>query len=109
MAKDKENDKDKDFCDLLKRYPRAIVHLRSQVRKQRFGTILGAGISVDFGAPQWDKLINDIASDPAVDAKDIVEGRAFKGMAAPTRPKFSIKSFGESFMKIQRIYPRRNS
>ncbi len=109
MAKDKENDKDKDFCDLLKRYPRAIVHLRSQVRKQRFGTILSAGISVDFGAPQWDKLINDIASDPAVDAKDIVEGRAFKGMAAPYQTEILYQKFRESFMKIQRIYPRRNS
>ncbi|HCL4401170.1 TPA: SIR2 family protein, partial [Pseudomonas aeruginosa] len=97
MAKDKENDKDKDFCDLLKRYPRAIVHLRSQVRKQRFGTILGAGISVDFGAPQWDKLINDIASDPAVDAKDIVEGRAFKGMAAPYQTEILYQKFRGKF------------
>ncbi|WBI98309.1 SIR2 family protein [Pseudomonas aeruginosa] len=97
MAKDKENDKDKDFCDLLKRYSRAIVHLRSQVRKQRFGTILGAGISVDFGAPQWDKLINDIASDPAVDAKDIVEGRAFKGMAAPYQTEILYQKFRGKF------------
>ncbi|WP_204305576.1 hypothetical protein, partial [Enterobacter ludwigii] len=71
--------------------------LRSQVRKQRFGTILGAGISVDFGAPQWDKLINDIASDPAVDAKDIVEGRAFKGMAAPYQTEILYQKFRGKF------------
>ncbi|KJU75393.1 hypothetical protein N619_21935 [Ectopseudomonas oleovorans] len=97
MAKDRYNDKDKDFCDLLKQYPRAIVHLRSQVRKQRFGTILGAGISVDFGAPQWVKLINDIASDPAVDAKDIVEGKAFNSMVAPYQTEILYQKFRGKF------------
>lgn len=95
----KENDKDKDFCDLLKQYPRAIVHLRAQVRKQRFGTILGAGISVDFGAPQWGKLINDIASDPAVDAKNIVEGNAFKSMAAPYQTEILYQKFRTAFFE----------
>lgn len=99
MAKDRCNDKDKDFCDLLKQYPRAIVHLRSQVRKQRFGTILGAGISVDFGAPQWGKLIDDIASDPAVDAKEVVEGVAFKGMAAPYQTEMLYQKFRAAFFK----------
>jgi SIR2-like domain len=95
MPKDKENDK--DFCDLLRQYPRAIVHLRSQVRKQRFGTILGAGISIDFGAPQWGKLINDIASDPDVDAKDVAEGAAFKGMAAPYQTEILYQKFRAGF------------
>ncbi|NIF55563.1 SIR2 family protein [Burkholderia sp. Ax-1724] len=95
MTKEKENDK--DFCDLLKQYPRAIVHLRSQVRKHRFGTILGAGISVDFGAPQWGKLINDIASDPQVDAKDVVEGNAFKNMAAPYQTEILYQKFRAAF------------
>jgi len=96
MTKDK--DKDKDFCDLLRQYPRAIVHLRSQVRKRRFGTILGAGISIDFGAPHWGKLINDIASDPNVNAKDVVEGEAFKGMAAPYQTEMLYQKFWSAFL-----------
>ncbi|MEO8488990.1 SIR2 family protein [Pseudomonas sp.] len=106
MAKERYNEKDKDFCDLLKRYPRAIVHLRSQVRKQRFGTILGAGISVDFGAPQWSKLINDIAADPAVDAKEVVEGAAFKGMAAPYQTEILYQKFRAAcFEKLAGLSP----
>jgi len=92
-------DKDQDFCDLLRQYPRAIVHLRSQVRKQRFGTILGAGISVDFGAPQWNKLINDIAADPDVDAKDVADGGAFKGMAAPYQTEILYQKFRGAFFR----------
>lgn len=95
MSKDKEDDK--AFCDLLRQYPRAIVHLRSQVRKQRFGTILGAGISVDFGAPQWGKLINDIASDPDVDGKDVADGVAFKAMAAPYQTEILYQKFRAAF------------
>lgn len=90
---------DKDFCELLTRYPRAIVHLRSQVRKHRFGTILGAGISVDFGAPSWKKLITDIAADPAVNAKDIADGDSFKGMAAPYQTEVLYQKFRSEFVK----------
>lgn len=92
-------DKKKDFCDLLKKYPRAIVHLRSQVRKQRFGTILGAGISVDFGAPNWSKLINDIAGDPCVDAKDVATGDAFRDMAAPYQTEILYQKFRTLFFE----------
>lgn len=97
MSTDRKKDSDKDFCDLLKRYPRAIIHLRSQVRKQRFGTILGAGISVDFGAPNWTKLINDIAADPQVDAKDVAAGDAFNGMAAPYQTEILYQKFRATF------------
>ena len=99
-------DKDQDFCDLLRQYPRAIVHLRSQVRKQRFGTILGAGISVDFGAPPWNKLINDIAADPDVDATDVAGGSAFKGMAAPYQTEILYQKFrGTFFRKVSDLSP----
>lgn len=92
-------DKDRDFCDLLRQYPRAIVHLRSQVRKQRFGTILGAGISIDFGAPPWGKLVKDIASDPEVDAKEVAEGAAFKGMAPPYQTEILYQKFRAAFFE----------
>lgn len=90
---------DNDFCDLLKRYPRAIVHLRSQVRKQRFGTVLGAGISIDFGAPSWSKLINDIASDPAIDAKTLTDGEAFKGMSPSYQTEVLFQKFQAEYGK----------
>lgn len=86
-------DSDKAFCALLRQYPRAIVHLRSQVRKRRFGTILGAGISIDFGAPPWGKLINSIASDPEVSAKNVADGAAFKAMPAPYQTEMLYQKF----------------
>lgn len=97
MKRDK--DSDKDFCDLLRQYPRAVVHLRSQVRKQRFGTILGAGISIDFGAPPWEKLVKDIASDPDVDAREVAEGAAFMGMAPPYQTEILYQKFRTAFLE----------
>lgn len=70
--------KDEDLCALLKRYPRAVVHLRSQVHKKRFGAVLGAGVSIDFGVPGWGKLIDQIAADPAVDGTALIAGAASK-------------------------------
>ncbi len=92
-------DKESEVRALLKKYPRAIVHLRSQVMKQRFGAVLGAGISVDFGAPAWGKLIIDIAADPCVDAKVIAEGAAFKGMTAPYQTEVLFQKFQAEFIK----------
>lgn len=91
--------KDRELCALLARYPRAIVHLRSQVRKQRFGTVLGAGISVNFGAPPWDKLINDIAADPLVNANAIASGDAFKEMTPPYQTEVLFQKFQAEFVK----------
>jgi hypothetical protein len=91
--------KDKELCELLTKYPRAIVHLRSQVRKQRFGTVLGAGISVNFGAPSWDKLINDIAADSLVDAKVLAAGAAFQNMAPPYQTEVLFQKFQAEFVK----------
>lgn len=91
--------KDKDYCDLLKRYSRAIIHLRSQVRKKRFGAILGAGISIDFGAPNWNKLINDIAADPAVDAQILANGEAFKKMSSTYQTEVLFQKFQAAFTK----------
>lgn len=91
--------KNNDFCKLLRRYPRAIVHLRSQFRKQRFGAVLGAGISTDFGAPSWPKLINDIATDTAVDAKSLVEGEAFKKMPPTYQTEVLFQKFQAAYSK----------
>lgn len=89
--------KDQDFCGLLKRYPRAIVHLRSQFRKHRFGAVLGAGISADFGAPTWDQLIKDIAADVAVDAQILVGGRAFEKMSTTYQTEILFQKFRAAY------------
>lgn len=88
-----------DFLELLKQYPRAIVHLRSQVRKQRFGAVLGAGISNDFGAPSWDNLIRDIAADPAVNATELAERQEFKKMTAPYKSEVLFQKFQAAYIK----------
>lgn len=67
---------DSDLCTLLAKYPRAIVHLRSQVQKKRFGAVVGAGVSIDFGVPGWGKLVTSIASDPEVDGLSHIAGAA---------------------------------
>lgn len=102
MKKDKEN----GYCELLTRYPRAIVHLRSQVSKKRFGTVLGAGISVNFGAPSWKKLINDIAADPKVDAKAVADGKTFQDMSSPYQTEILYQKFHTAFVKtLEKLSP----
>ncbi|MGI4745817.1 MAG: SIR2 family protein [Janthinobacterium lividum] len=56
---------------LIKEIPRAIVHLRSQNRANRFGLIFGAGISIDLGYPQWHDLVAKIANRAEVGATKI--------------------------------------
>jgi hypothetical protein len=41
--------------------------MRRQFREQRFALVLGAGVSVPFGVPQWEKYVNSIAADDRVD------------------------------------------
>lgn len=80
-------------CALLKAYPRAIVHLRSQVTKKRFGAVLGAGISVSFGVPNWAKLVENIAADPAVNGTTLIMGKAAKGMSFPYKTEMLFQRF----------------
>jgi thymidylate kinase len=64
--------------ELLKAYPKAVVHLRHQFREKRFGLVLGAGAAIDFGVPLWKDLVEKIAADPRVNGKDLLEGDAAK-------------------------------
>ena len=48
--------------NVLKKYPRAIFHMRAQHRKKQFGLVLGAGTSSQFGFPRWEELLDKIAS-----------------------------------------------
>jgi hypothetical protein len=52
MAALQEEDK-----NVLKRYSRAIMHLRDRERAARLALGLGAGVSVDLGFPNWKDLV----------------------------------------------------
>jgi len=84
--------KDAELCKILKRYPKAIVHLRAQVAKKRFGAVVGAGISIDFGVPAWGKLVGDIAKDPAVDGETLIDGKA-KNLTFPYKTEMLFQRF----------------
>ena len=56
---------------VLEKYCRAIIHMRQELDDNRFGLILGAGISTDLGFPIWDDLIKRIAEHPDINAKKI--------------------------------------
>jgi SIR2-like domain len=58
---------------LLARYPRAIVHLRSQVSLQRFGLVFGSGLSKSLGLPTWADLVECLAADPEVNGNKLMK------------------------------------
>lgn len=64
---------------LLKEYPRAIVHMRAQLKVKRFSLVFGAGLNVTFGLPDWGKLIEEIAADPNVDGHKILKRFSGRG------------------------------
>jgi hypothetical protein len=53
---------------------RPIVNIRKQLHLRRFSLVLGAGVSKEFGIPDWDKLIERIAGDKNVEGKAILKG-----------------------------------
>ena len=64
---------------ILKEYPRALLHMRAQAVHGRFSLILGAGLSKQFGVPDWPKLVQAIAKDSAVQGEKILERFEGKG------------------------------
>jgi len=62
--------------ELLRQYPKAVIHLRKQVSNRRFGLVVGAGASRDFNVPLWGELIQKIAADPKVDGAHLLSGHA---------------------------------
>ena len=67
--------------DLMREYPRAVMHMREQKKLGRFGLVFGAGISQHFGFPSWSELVTRIASNPRVRGDQILAG---------TGPKASV-------------------
>jgi hypothetical protein len=47
--------------EIIKQYSKAIVHMRKQIEREKFGLILGAGISRSFNMPTWKELLDLLA------------------------------------------------
>lgn len=62
--------------DLLRRYPRPIYHLRTQLHARKLMPVLGAGVSQPINIPGWEELVDRIARHPDVDATEVAAGRA---------------------------------
>jgi len=58
---------------VLRKYGRAILHMRQQQTNNRFGLVFGAGSSIGLGFPLWKDLINRIAEAPEVDGVDLLK------------------------------------
>ena len=48
--------------EILARYARALVHLRERRRAGRLALVLGAGVSLEFGFPDWNTLVARLCS-----------------------------------------------
>lgn len=57
---------------VLQRYVKAIVHLRQQFSREKFGLVFGAGIGVDLNFPSWDSLLERIAKHPTIQADQLI-------------------------------------
>lgn len=51
---------------LLRRYGKAIIHLRDQIDAKRFGLLFGAGVGKPLGFPTWEDLVDRISKDEEV-------------------------------------------
>jgi hypothetical protein len=61
--------------DVLRRYTRAVYHLRGQLSRNKLMPVFGAGASQSIGLPNWNDLVARIADHPEVHARG-VSGKA---------------------------------
>ena len=59
---------------LLKKYPKAIYHLRAQLHAQKLMPVFGAGASKPIGLPNWTELVERISRHPRVLAESVTTG-----------------------------------
>ena len=59
---------------VLRRYVKAVVHMRQQYERNRFGLVFGAGIGLDFKFPNWNSLLERIAKHSDIGADQLVAG-----------------------------------
>ena len=84
---------------MLKQYPRVIVHLRRQFQERRFGTILGAGTSVNLNVPAWIDLVEKLAADTLVEGTELLSGKA-KVSSLPYKTELLYQRFSERQSKL---------
>src|SRR5262252_1760453 len=60
--------------DILRRYPRAVYHLRAQLHRGKLMPVFGAGASQSIGLPDWNTLVKRIAEHPRVKAAATAAG-----------------------------------
>jgi hypothetical protein len=58
--------------EVISRAPRAVAHLRDQLKRHRLGLIFGSGASKDLEFPEWKQLVESIAAHPQVRAKKLL-------------------------------------
>jgi hypothetical protein len=59
--------------DVLRRYTRAVYHLRGQLSRKKLMPVFGAGASQSIGLPNWTDLVAKIADHPEVCARAVLE------------------------------------
>ena len=85
---------------LVRRYPKAIVHLRTQFRNSgKLSLVLGAGVSVDFGMPTWRELVDRIAAHPLIRAKAIVNVARTKNLSTTIVTQMLYEHLRDSIFK----------
>ncbi len=52
---------------------KAVVHLRGQRKRKRFGLMFGAGLSMGLDFPSWDDLVRNLAEASGVSAKALFD------------------------------------
>jgi SIR2-like domain len=93
------------YLKILAAYPKAVTHLRWQVKKQRFGLVLGSGASKGFGVPLWKDLVQGIAADPQVDGLALINGEA-KEKSLPYRTEMLFERFrSRALAKMAAVAP----
>jgi thymidylate kinase len=86
---------DTTHSEVLKSYPKAVIHLRRQFKEKRFGLVLGAGVSIDFKVPLWPDLVKKIATDPAVNGTHLLTGDVDK-KSLPYKTEMLFQRFKEN-------------
>ena len=57
--------------NVLQDDPKAVFHMRSQLTRQKFMPIFGAGVGRDLGLPVWGDLVSAIADHPDIDGAQL--------------------------------------
>jgi hypothetical protein len=83
---------DQTAVSVLRRYPRAVYHMRSQLARKKLMPVLGAGSSKPLGFPDWAELIQRLSEHPEVDAAHL----AFPAGAKTANAEVLFEHFRQS-------------